>query len=216
MRTTPGILGLVFLLATGCSGRANIAETVTSTENTSAIDQITPDKVSDGSNRTLSFTTDTVTHDDIDGTETGKFSNIDESGWIANLGSGSVNFKIDGDSIIWDEINYQRVATSRFDSRQALISFFNGSTYKTLGQFDIGEDAFGGVALGQWTVQFADNQVVWSVQDIVSVGTISFIDGSSFKIDTPFAELTAFVLNDNQLVIDSIVYQREERPDSQL
>jgi len=164
----------------------------------------------------LSFTTDTVTHDDIDGTETGKFSNIDESGWIANLGSGSVNFKIDGDSIIWDEINYQRVATSRFDSRQALISFFNGSTYKTLGQFDIGEDAFGGVALGQWTVQFADNQVVWSVQDIVSVGTISFIDGSSFKIDTPFAELTAFVLNDNQLVIDSIVYQREERPDSQL
>jgi len=61
MRTTPGILGLVFLLATGCSGRANIAETVTSTENTSAIEQITPDKVSDGNLAGAKFVSISVT-----------------------------------------------------------------------------------------------------------------------------------------------------------
>ena len=236
MYNTLGIVFLALFLAAGCGGRTNIAvvDAVTETEPDSASNQISPDGVlvgllagatfvsveplnSDGTaistppttNRTLNFTTNAVTHNDIDGTEVGTFSNIDGFDWVANFGSGSVNFSGGNNSILWDGINYQRVATSQFDSRQSLISYLDGTTYTTLGQFDIGENAFGGLELGQWSVQFVDNQVVWSVQDTVSVGTYSFIDGSSFNIDAPFSEITAYILKNDQLVIDSIVYQKE-------
>lgn len=236
MHNTLGILSLTIFLATGCGGRTNIAPIEADIETVSATDQITTDETltgilagatfvsvdpldSDGTpptvNRTLSFTSDEVTNNNIDGREVGSFSNIDGSAstdtseWIANFASGSVNFSVDGNSILWDGISYQRVAASLFDSRQSLISFFDGSTYNTVGEFDIGENAFGQVALGNWSIQFADNQIVWSVQDTVTVGTYSFNDSGSFNIDLGFNELTAFVLNNDQLVIDSIVYQRE-------
>ena len=234
MRNTFGILSLAIILAGGCGGRANVNVVDPNPESEPAIvDQVIADEAqissfagatfvsvdplnddgtainrSPNTSRTLSFTTEAVTHNDNNGTETGTYSNLDGSDWVANFVSGSVNFSEGNDSIIWDGITYQRVATSLFDSRQSMINFFNGATYKTLGRFDVGENAFGGVALGQWSVQFADNQIVWSVQDTVSIGTFSFIDGSSFSIDVSFQELTAYVLNDKQLIIDSIVYQR--------
>jgi len=176
----------------------------------------TPINTPPTTSRTLSFTSTAVTHNKIDGNTVGSFSNVNDSEWIANFASGSVKFRADADTIVWDGVTYQRVATSQFNSQQSLIRYFNGSTYTTLGQFDVGENAFGQRALGQWSVQFADDQIVWSVQDTVSVGRYSFIDGSSFTIEAPFDELTAFVLNDDQLVIDSIVYQKEagNLPDS--
>ena len=238
MRNTVGTLylaiPLAILLASGCSGRANIVSVDAIPETVPATDQITTDETftsilagatfvsvdplhNDGTppsvSQTLRFTDNEVTHNKIDGREVGSYSTIDsstsDSEWVASFASGSVNFSSDGNSILWDGINYQRVATSRFDSRQSLISYLDGSTYATVDQFGIGENAFGQVALGKWSVQFADNQIVWSVQGTVTVGTYSFNNGSSFNIDVGFNELTAFILNNDQLVIDSIVYQRE-------
>ena len=178
-----------------------------------SIDPLNDDGTATGitpnANRTVSFTTDTVTRTDANGKESGTFASIDKLNWSAGFGSGSASFSIDGDNMIWDGLTYQRVATSKFDSRKSLISFFDGSTYNTVGSFDTGEDAFGKPVSGKWSVQFADNRIVLSIGNTVSVGTYSFIDGSSFKIDALFDELTAYVLNNDQLVIDSIVYQRE-------
>jgi len=230
MRNTVGTLSLAILLAAGCSGRTNIATVDADVEAVSVTNKITADETSTGIltgatfvsvdplnsdgtppsvNQTLKFTQDEVTHNKIDGKEVGSYSNIEGSEWVARFSSGSVNFSGGGNSILWNGTNYERVATSRFDSRQSLISYLDGSTYATVDQFDIGENAFGQVALGKWSVQFADNQIVWSVQGTVTVGTYSFNNGSSFNIDVGFNELTAFILNNDQLVIDSIVYQRE-------
>ena len=243
MCKTPAIMSVAVLLTAGCSSTpinspvieagneaVSVAAQTTAEESLIgilagatfvSIDPLntdgTPINTPPSTSRTLSFTSTVVTHNKIDGNEVGSFSTIDGSEWVANFASGSINFRANANTIVWDGITYQRVARSQFDSQQSLINYFNGSSYSTLGRFDVGENAFGQLALGQWSVQFADDQVVWSVQDTVSIGRYSYIDGSSFTIEGPAAtELTAFVLNENQLVIDSIVYQREagNPPDS--
>lgn len=169
-------------------------------------------------NRTLSFTRDTVTSNQIDGTEVGSFSLVEGFDWIAEFDSGSVSFSSNGLFVIWDSIRYELVATSLVDSQESLVSFLAGSTFNTPGQFDIGENALGEVALGPWTVIFSDDtdaSVSWFFQDVALSGSYSFIDDSSFTIDFSGDERTVFVLDDGELVIDSRVYETEPLFDSQ-
>ena len=140
--------------------------------------------------------------------ETGTFSISESADGIATFDSGSINFSIDGDHIVWNSLTYQRVATSQFNSQQSLTDFLDGSAFNTVDLFDIGENAFGGLAMGHWSVRFDGDNIIWSVQDTVRIGTYSFIDSSSFNISFGSGDLSVFILSDEQLVIDSIVYER--------
>jgi len=98
-----------------------------------------------------------------------------------------------------------------FDSQEDLTVFLDGSTFNTVDQFDLGENASGARAMGQWSARFDGVRILWAVQDTLRPGTYSRIDHSSFKITFGSDERTVFVLSNDQLVIDSIVYQREAR-----
>ena len=134
--------------------------------------------------------------------ETGTFSISESADGIATFDSGSINFSIDGDHIVWNSLTYQRVATSQFNSQQSLTDFLDGSAFNTVDLFDIGENAFGGLAMGHWSVRFDGDNIIWSVQDTVRIGTYSFIDSSSFNISFGSGGLSLFILSDEQLVID--------------
>ena len=111
----------------------------------------------------------------------------------------------------------QRATSDQFDSQQSLINSLDGSIYSTVGRFDLGENASGQQVVGQWSILFTGNQLEWAIQDTVIVGTYTFIDGSTFRANFLANEITVVVINNDQLVIDSVLYQREvdSQPDSQ-
>ena len=224
MKNSLWILSLAALVIAGCDGKtfvtnnadpANeiiIEETLADTLAGSTFVSIEPLNNSGTpatANRTVSFTIDTVTQSHANGADVGTFELLDSSGGIASFETGTIDFSINGDTIIWNSMAYQRVAESLFDSQESVTNFLEGSTFSTLDQFDIGENVSGGLAMGQWSARFDRVNILWFVQDTVLPGTYSFKDSSSFTISFGSSQITVFVINNEQLVIDSIVYQRE-------
>jgi len=158
---------------------------------------------------TVSFTADTVTWAYSDVVEVGTYSYVDGVKPVANFSGREIAFSGDGVSVTWDSRQYLRTATSVFDSQQSLVSYFDGTKYNSVEELDLGENASGGLAMGNWSADFNGDEVTLLIQDTVQVGTYSYVGGSSFRISFFNSDITAYVLYDNQLIINSVVYEKD-------
>jgi len=219
-------LGLALVLSVGCdSGTVvNNSETTTTGESggnsTAAFTGATfvsADQLESGldargntvlGNWTVSFTTDEVTWSRSDVTEVGSYSSTGSSNRVAQFPDRQVNFELDGGDLIWDSLSYRRAAKSLFNSQESLVSYLDGFTFNSVDDFDLGENASGGLAMGPWSVVFDSNEISWRVQDTVSVGTYSYNNEHSFTANFTNNAVTIYVLSDGRLMIDSNIYDK--------
>ena len=165
--------------------------------------------VDDADTSVVSFTYDTVTWVQSDGQETGAYVRGDTYPWVASFAGYDVEFQPSGSALQWGTEIYSRTGGSSFNSQENMVGYLSGSTYNTVELFDGGETVTGEVAQANWSVQFDDNNIYWSVRDTVSIGQISYVDDSTFTASFNGNEKTIVVLNESQLVIDSILYEKE-------
>ncbi len=216
-------LGLLLIGATGCDGDAAglLDSPVQEEQETEIVAMfsgatfvlVTPadaiDDLSSLSSSVIDFTNDTVTWS-LEGQQNqGSYAATSNSRFVATFADRAVEFEAAGGNLLWDSVSYQRAARTAIDSQQALTTTLNGSRYNTEALLDTGETASGEVAMGRWSVAFADDQITRAVQDTLSAGTISYINDSSFRASFPNQELTMVFLDGNKLAVNSVVYVKE-------
>lgn len=158
----------------------------------------------------VSFTDDTATWENADIVEVASYSNTGEQQLAAVFSDREVVFESDGSNLIWDSVSYLRAtSSSQFDSQESMELYFDGRTYNTIEQFDIGEGPSGELAMGNWSIRFNGNEVSWSVQDTVAIGTVTYIDNTRFKVDLGNTDFTVVLLDNDRFIINSIEYQRD-------
>jgi hypothetical protein len=159
-------------------------------------------------NQVLTFGRDSVISSQSGVTEIGDYAYNDDGTLLAQLPDRTITFSADGGDLIWDSRSFKRAASAQFDSQPSLAAFLDGSTYTSVEQLDVGESAEGELVLGNWSISVIGDQFIYSAQDTVLIGTYSYLDGSSFTINGFQQEISAVVLDQDQLVVDSVTYEK--------
>ncbi len=171
----------------------------------------------------LSFTRDTVTwtrtelvlagsfvQSQTSVTEVGSYTEDFSDELVASFPDREIIFSSDAGNLIWDSIGYRRANGSQFDSQESLEEYLNDSIFISTEQFDITGGQSEGQSLTSWSIRFEGEQVFWSERGgVVIIGTVSFIDDSSFKIEFANRETTVVALNRDNLVIDAVLYEKD-------
>lgn len=160
-------------------------------------------------NWSVSFTTDTVNWNQSGVATEGTYSTVDDTNYMAVFPDQEISFTKNGSNIEWDARSYFRTATSKFDSQESLVTYFDDSTYESKSQLPIEGTTIGEQSMGNGSIGFNGDEFSWNYQDIIEIGTYSYIDGSSFKVSFSTREITVFVLDTNELVLDSEIYAQD-------
>ena len=158
---------------------------------------------------TVEFALDTVSWSYSDVVEVGTYASDDTSSTgTAEFAGRDIAFELNGGDLIWDSREYLRTAPVLVDSQETLVSYLDNSRYNSVEQFDIGETATGELVLGNWSLQFDDDEVTWYVQDTAIVGTYTYTGKSSFQVSLGDNNYSAYLLDDNEIMFESAVYKR--------
>ena len=171
----------------------------------------------------VSFTSDTVTvtqseivladsfvQSQSSVTEVGSFVDDFSDELTATFPDRDVPFSSDAGNLIWDSISYRRADGSQFSSQESLVEYLDGSVFTSIEQFDVTGGQSEGQRLTSWVIRFDGDQAFWAERGgVVIVGTISFIDDSTFKVEFANREITVVALNRDNLVIDAVVYEKD-------
>ena len=169
------------------------------------IDGVSDENAGDG---VVSFTADMVTWAHSNSVETGSYSNNSDSGGTAEFDDRQIAFSADGGNLVWDSKNYHRGATAQFDSQSSLVAYLDGTTYKTVEESLIGETEDGSSAYGHSSIWFDDDEAEIQDADAVLVASYTYINGSSFSVDSLDASSTVTILDGNRLVYNSALYEQ--------
>ena len=142
--------------------------------------------------------------------ENGSFENDFSDELLADFPDRDIAFQSDSGNLIWDSLSYRRANGSQFTSQAELVEFLNDSLFVSNEQFDIAGGQSEGQALSNYTIRFEGDQAFWAERGgIVLIGTVNFVDDSSFSISFVNREITVVALNRDELVIDAVVYEKD-------
>lgn len=153
------------------------------------------------------FTADNVSWSRENDIRLGSYSLTGDTDLVATFPNSQVTFSADSGNLIWDSVSHRRAASSLFSSQESLTTYLDGSRYDSVEKYDVGETPDGSLALGNWSVRFYGDEIHWAVQDTIAVGSYSYLDESSFKAVFSNQEFIVVVLDNMELVLNSIVYE---------
>lgn len=165
-----------------------------------------PNGAIEADNWSVSFTANTVTWNQSGVVTEGTYSETDSTNSVAIFADREIDFKRDGSNIIWNSVSYSRTAISKFNSQESLEAHFNGSRYHSKELFLGGENVSDELVQGNWSIRFNNDEFFWAYQDMIEFGTYSYINGSSFNVSFSNRDITVYVLDNNELVLDSAIY----------
>lgn len=124
----------------------------------------------------------------------------------------SVNFNatitiLDDDRLVYNSTLYEQYFTTQFVSEETLLSFLDGTSYRSVEQLSIGESGTGITTLGHWFVDFTQNTFTWSYQDVSEVGTVEFTQDDSFDI-TLSERRYSVAVEGNDIILDGVRYTK--------
>lgn len=96
-------------------------------------------------------------------------------------------------------------------ARPSLMKKLVGATFVSLETLEVGESVDGSPLLGNWTVSFDTDTVIWNNSDVAEVGTYSF-DNNGNAIASISGTQFIFSSDGTTLNWDSRSYRRLERP----
>lgn len=158
-------------------------------------------------NWSVRFTADTVSWNHSDVVEVGTYGFDNNSNMVATISGREIPFSGDGTSMLWDSRTYLRLDNSLFDSQESLVSHYDGATYTSVEELDIGENAQGELVMGRWSVRFEGDELELHVQDTVQRGAYTYLNDSAFSIDIGSPATRAYVLFGDRLLVNSVVYE---------
>ena len=145
---------------------------------------------------TVSFTNDMVSWTQSELIELGTFEFAAGSDRVADLSDREINFSGSGNDLIWDSEIYYRISSSQFDSQETLIENFDGSDFNSVDVDDL-------------SLRFEGDQFFIEQQDIIQLGTYSFIDDVSFNTSIGGQDMPAYPLVEDRLLLGSTLYERD-------
>ena len=233
-RTVPA---LTLLVLAGCSGGSSTPDT-TSVEDAGGLDSVLlefsgatfvavrtdqPNPESASSVGSVSFTNDTVTWTQSELVlsnsqvasqsvivEVGSYVDDGSEELLANFPGRDIAFESDSGNLIWDSLSYRRAEGLPIASQDGLVEFLDGSTFVSTEQFDIVGGQSDNQAMTNYVIRFEGDQAFWAERGgVVLIGTLSFIDESSFSVSFLNREITVVALNRNELAIDGVAYEKD-------
>ena len=140
-----------------------------------------------------------------------------------SLNSDSLNSDtLDSDSLDSDSLDSDSLDSDTLDSaapgsdssgsdqlgsEEGLVAAFAGATFVSLDQLETGVNANGEVSVGNWTVSFTYDTVIWSHSDVVDIGSYS-VDAEAGMVATFSDRDVAFSADGGDLTWDSLSYRR--------
>ncbi len=112
---------------------------------------------------------------------------------------------LDDNRLVYNSTLYEQHFTTQFDSQETLISFLDGTSYRSVDLQDIGESSTDIIALGHWYVDFTQDTFTWSYQDVSEVGTVEFTQPDNFDITLPNRSYSV-VVEGNDIVLNDVRY----------
>ena len=159
---------------------------------------------------TVEFDSDTVSWANLGVVQVGTYAQdvTTSVGMIADFSGQQIPFSLSGVDLIWDSRTYLRTSTSIGDSAESLVSYLDNSTFSSVEEFDIGENATGELVMGTWSLSFEGIEVSWRVQDAVMPGNYAYTSPARFQLIFGDTRVPAYILDGGELMVDFVIYDK--------